>query len=323
MTYSELQIAIPVFDDWDTVSKLVPMVSNALSESGDQADILLINDGSRIAPPQSLPSWPSDGIRNVRILQLQHNLGHQRAICVGLCYLFANTECQNVLVMDADGEDSPEDIPRLLAAMPDEQQARIVFAERAKRSEGIVFTVFYTLYRWLYTTLVGQRIRVGNFSVMNRRCLESLCSAPELWNHFAATAFATRQRILTVKTHRGKRIAGRSKMNFTGLVTHGLSSLSVFIDKINTRLLLLSVAGAGIAILGITAAIILRITTGYAIPGWATSAVGILTVIFIQLITFMTTFSFLALFFRGFNPFIPLRDHTYFIRTVDEVKRES
>ena len=111
-----------------------------------------------------------------------------------------------------DGEDAPADIPNLLARLERDEQVRIVFAERVKRSEGPIFATFYFFYRLLHLILVGHRVRVGNFSVMRRECLESLCTASELWNNYAAASFATRQRIALVPTHRAHRLAGRSSM---------------------------------------------------------------------------------------------------------------
>ncbi len=223
--------------------------------------------------------------------------------------------------MDADGEDDPVDIPRLLKEMDGNKDVRIVFAERAKRSEGVVFSLFYIIYRLLHRVLVGHRVRVGNFSVMNRECLESLCTSSELWNHYAASAFATRQSMLFVKTNRARRLAGKSKMSFPSLVMHGLSALSVFSDRISTRLLIASGIGMLITAIGMVVVTAIRLTTGYAIPGWATNAFGILTILLVQIVTFMLTFCFLILFTRGFSPFVPVRDFKFYIRQVDEVWR--
>ena len=112
---------------------------------------------------------------------------------------------------------------RSLNELNSNDASRIVFAERTKRSEGWRFLLFYSVYLFLHRVLVGQRVRVGNFSVMKRECLESLCTSSELWNHYAASAFATRQPMSFVRTNRAIRLAGHSKMNFSALVTHGLS----------------------------------------------------------------------------------------------------
>lgn len=316
--YCETQIIIPVYNDWDSVQQLLPAIAKIFAKSGRSADVLLVDDGSLQSPPQN---WQvSDfGIRSVRILSLRRNLGHQRAICLAMCHLHGQTGVQNIVVMDGDGEDSPSDIPLLLERLNQSDKVRIVFAERTKRSEGPIFSFFYAIYRLLHRILVGQKVRVGNFSVVNREGMESLCASAELWNHYAASAFATRQPMAFVATERAKRLAGRSQMNFPALVMHGLSALSVFSGQISTRLLLMSGVAVASTVGGMVAVTLIRLMTGYAIPGWATTAFGILTILLVQITTFMLTFCFLILFTRGFSPFIPIRDYHFFVRDVSEV----
>ena len=71
-----------------------------------------------------------------------------------------------IVLMDSDGEDRPQDVSRLLDRFGDRRSAKIVFAERTKRTEGFVFQLCYHMYRYLHLILVGQKVRVGNFSVI-------------------------------------------------------------------------------------------------------------------------------------------------------------
>ena len=316
--YASLQIVIPVYNDWESVSMLLPLVDEQLLAGGVRADVLLVDDGSLSA---AASSWDLrlTAIHTVRILRLKRNVGHQRAICIGLCFLADACDCERVLVMDGDGEDAPADIPRLLKELQGTQAARIVFAERLKRSEGMVFSFFYALYRLAHWMLVGHRVRVGNYSVMNRECLESLCVSPEMWNHYAAAVYATRQPKAFIPTRRAQRLAGTSSMNFQTLVTHGLSALSVFSDRISTRLLIVSLV-AGLATVTVLAAMtLLRLTTGYTVPGWAASIGGAVLLFLVQIIALVFTFCFLVLITRGQNAFIPARDYRFFVRSCTEI----
>lgn len=308
-------ILIPVYNDWESVRLLLPAVAKAIGTTPDPWRVLLVDDGSSMPAPAFSAALPVAG---VSILHLQRNVGHQRAICIGLCHLYEHSRARRIVVMDGDGEDDPEDIPRLVAAVKEGPVAHIAFAERTRRSEGAVFRVFYTLYRLLHQLLVGQRVRVGNFSAMNRECLGALCTAQELWNNFAASAFATRQPMSLVPTRRAKRLAGKSKMNFPALVMHGLSSLSVFADRISTRLLIACAAGVFVTLLGMGAVVAIRLLTGFAVPGWATVAFGILAVVLLQLTTAMLTFCMIVLCTRGLAPFIPIRDYRPFVKCIQE-----
>lgn len=316
-SFCELQIVIPVYEDWESVSRLLPMVDEQLMDTNISADIMLVDDCSQQPRPITWKG-PWKGIRSIRVLRLKRNLGHQRAICIALCHLNQQTEWKRVLIMDGDGEDSPTDIPKLIAELEKSDSSRVVFAERTRRSEGYIFAFFYFLYRALHWILVGHRIRVGNFSVMDRKCLESLCVSWELWNHYAAAVFACRQPMSFVATARGERLAGKSKMRFADLVMHGLSALSVFSDRISTRLLLFSAGGTIIATAGLALLTAIRLFTDYGIPSWATNAFGILTLLLAQIVAFTLIACFVVLFTRGLNQFIPTRDFGHFVLKVEE-----
>ncbi len=197
--------------------------------------------------------------------------------------------------MDGDGEDDPADVPRLLERLEREDRGRIVFAERTRRSESLVFRFFYGLYRGLHHLLTGQKVRVGNFSAIPRRRLSSLVVVSELWNHYAAAVIRSRQPYSTMPTRRAKRLRGRSTMNFVSLVTHGLSAISVQSDVVGVRLFVLSVLLALATTIGIAAAVIVRLTTDWGVPGWATSAVGLLTILLSQAVMGTLVFSFMSL----------------------------
>ena len=316
--YARLQIVIPVYDDWASVSLLLPRVDEQLRSIGVQADVLLVDDGSTAAPPRAW-SLHGAGIQSLRILRLKRNVGHQRAICIGLCFLAEACDCERVMVMDGDGEDAPEDIPRLLNCLQEDGGVGIVFAERLKRSEGWIFSFFYALYRMAHWILVGHRVRVGNYSVMRRECLESLCVSPEMWNHYAAAVYAIRQPKAFIPTRRARRIAGASSMNFPALVTHGLSALSVFSDRISTRLLIATIVAGVMAVAAMLLMAVLRFATGYTPPGWVATIGGTVLLFLVQIVALVFTFCFLVLITRGQNSFIPARDARLFIRNCTRV----
>ena len=214
-------VLLPLYNDWESLRLLLVHLDEELSRRGTQARVLAVDDGSPQPPPNGLAWGPFESIVAVQVLSLHRNLGHQRAIAIGLAYVEQHVECPCVVVMDSDGEDSPADVPRLLSRFDEEGQSKIVFAERTKRSESLIFMSFYLLYRWLHLLLTGVRVRVGNFSVIPRSRLESLVTVSELWNHYAAAVFKSEQPHCSVPTRRAKRLSGRSRMNFVGLVTHG------------------------------------------------------------------------------------------------------
>jgi polyisoprenyl-phosphate glycosyltransferase len=139
----------------------------------------------------------------------------------------------------------------------------------------------------------------------------------ELWNHYAAAVFKARLPREFVPTVRATRLSGQSQMNFVSLVGHGLSALSVHAEIIGVRLLMLSLAVVGAAVLLLSAVVVIRLATPFAIPGWATTAAGILLILLLQATAFAGAFAFLVLHARSQPAFIPLRDYSYFVNTIE------
>jgi hypothetical protein len=164
--------------------------------------------------------------------------------------------------------------------------------------------------------LTGNGVRVGNFSAIPRRRLTSLAVVAELWNHYAAAVFRSRQPYCMIPTRRSTRFCGRSSMNFVSLVAHGLSAISVYSDVVGVRLLVMAVLLAFVTLTGIVAAVIVRVATNWAIPGWASYTVGLLLILFVQAIMAAFVFSFGILGSRHGSTFLPRRDYSFFIGSI-------
>jgi polyisoprenyl-phosphate glycosyltransferase len=309
---AETLILIPVYNDWVVLELLLAELDLALDSAGERAQVLIVDDGSTVCPGDGLRRMKPRSL-SLSVLTLRRNLGHQRAIAVGLCYVDDQLDVPRVVVMDADGEDAPADVLRLLEAHRCDP-SRIVFAERTKRSESMMFRVFYTLFRGLHHLLIGRDIRVGNFSVIPRVRLESLTVVSELWIHYAASVFNSRQPLTTIPTVRGRRLQGRSTMNFVGLVLHGLSAISVYSGIVGVRLLILTLLMSLAAVIGLIAILYVRLFTTIAIPGWATTAFGLLGVMLLQSISLALLFCFVTLSSRNVSTILPKRDYAFFIK---------
>jgi hypothetical protein len=109
-------------------------------------------------------------------------------------------------------------------------------------------------------------------------------------------------------------------MNFVSLTIHGISAISVFGDVVGVRLLIVSVAGSLLAIVGIAIVIAIRLFTAAAIPGWATFVIGILVLLLMQFVTMAVSFTFTMLSNRVNQHFVPLRDYEPYLAGTSEVK---
>jgi len=312
-------IVIPVFNDWDSLVLLLRDIDAALGAKQLTGSVTVIDDGSTTSPPPELFQQGYASLLRVEIIRLRHNLGHQRAIAVGLAHL-ANTsvDADAVVVMDGDGEDRPEDIVPLLTDLSGSRDRyHVVFAARTKRLEGVVFRLLYQLYRAVHRVLTGTSVRVGNFSALSPDTPGRLSLDSDMWNHYAAAVFRSRIPFSTVPLARGRRYRGASQMRFSSLVAHGLSAVAVFGEIVGARLI---VVFASLVVLSgalVLAVIGIRLFTGLGIPGWATNAAGLLILFAMQSVLSLLVLVLILLGDRSQAKVIPARDAYLFIESVE------
>jgi hypothetical protein len=314
-----LTILVPVFNDWAAAELLAERIDSVFGEHALSGHLLFVDDGSLEPLPEQFPKLPPRNIQRIQTVELRTNLGHQRALCVGLVHLEQSGVAGTIVIMDADGEDAPSDITRLLEKFVGEGRRKAIFAARRLRAEGLVFKFFYKAYRTIHRLAVGFDPRFGNFSVLPAPILERLVVSSDLWNHYAAAVVKMKLPYATVPIDRSRRFIGESKMGFVGLVVHGLSAMSVFGDTVGVRLLILCGFAGVLTIALIIAALVVKFTTNLGIPGWATYVTGLLLLILSQLAVLSLVFIFVALYSRGQSSFVPIRDCPIYIGRVRTV----
>lgn len=312
----KLIIVMPVFNDWDTVKILLKRINKVFTLDNKEINILLVNDGSTEQHSDDIIDTELTSISRIDILNLKRNMGHQRAIAIALTHLYHSTPCDGICVMDADGEDSPEDIPVLVEDFIKNEQKNIIFAKRSKRMEGLIFKFCYRCFQIVHKISTGHSVSVGNFSIIPYKSLSALSVSSELWNHYAAAVYNLKIPFSSIPIARSKRISGKSKMNFISLVIHGLSAISVFGDIIGTRILFAACGINVLLILTLVAISLLRFFTDLAIPGWATFSSGLLLILFLQISATTASFLFYILTNRNISSFIPLRDYSLYIDNI-------
>lgn len=274
---------MPVFEDRRSAATLIAQLSGLPLRD---AYVVAVEDGSTIE------ELSIDDIRQSElegeILYLKRNVGHQRAIAIGLMHLSEANAAANVVVMDSDGEDEPRSVLALLAAL-EHGEADVVVAQRRRRSEALKFRCFYRIYRAVFKVLTGRVIEFGNFVALSPKAVRRLSAMAETAVHFPGSIMASRLRVMPVPTDRGTRYFGQSKLNFVGLVLHGIRSMMVFAEDILVR------TGIFCVVLTILSAILIAVAglmklAGYASPGWFTTVAGVLLILVMQsgILTFVT-----------------------------------
>src|SRR5262245_39744319 len=167
-------VLMPVFQDAAAAAIVIGQLRRTLAGYNDLS-IVVVDDGSN--PPIACGdvSSQSDGTSaagdEVTIVSLRRNVGHQRAIAIGLAYVSGQLKPDVVLVMDGDGQDRVEDAGALIEACHQSRGTQIVFARRMRRVESLLFRALYRAYRDLHWLLTGVPVQFGNFSAVPRQLL--------------------------------------------------------------------------------------------------------------------------------------------------------
>lgn len=308
-----IAIVTPVYEDIAASSTLFRALSNRFD---DKLFIVAVDDGS-VREPLDRTAISNAGLNGV-VIKLKRNVGHQRAIAIGLGYVSQHLKnITTVVVMDSDGEDTPASIEDLISPLED-ANIDVVVAKRKSRVESIKFKVFYVLYKFLFQLLSGKKISFGNFMALKPHAIQRLVNMQELSLHVAATVLSSKLRIMSVSIARGPRYAGQSKMNFVGLVLHGFKGLMVFAEDVLVRVGIASSITACFTIAASVVAVSLKLF-GFATPGWFSVAFGILFLVFLQ----TGTLTLLLLMLTGVvkNKSIEPHAHEAFIDEVIHIQK--
>lgn len=269
-------IVTPVYEDVEASSKLFDELG---SHFGKSVFIVAVDDGS-VRQPLPLTNLTDANVSGV-VLRLRRNVGHQRAIAVGLGFAAEHMHpSQAVVVMDSDGEDVPATIPALLDALQD-LECDVVVSQRKSRVETLKFKTFYAVYKSFFRLMTGRSISFGNFMALKYHSVQRLAVMQEFPIHVAGAVLASKLRIKPTSIDRGPRYAGQSKMNFIGLALHGFKALMIFAEDVLVRVGIACAVIAGFSFIGVSLAVVLKLV-GLSTPGWFSIALGILVLIFLQ-----------------------------------------
>ena len=308
-------IVVPVYNDWAAFRRLAQVIDTVCEATNLHAEIIVVDDGSW-QPGDEVLREVACAARHIRLVPavLVTNLGHQRAIAVGL--VLANERASTyraVVVMDGDGEDPPEHLPALLresAARPD----AVICVRRGRRFDGMRFMLGYAAFKAVFSVSTGLSIDFGHYCVIPTRALDRLVHSPALWSHFAAALLRSGLPLHRVRLDRGMRYAGRSSMNLTSLIRHGLNAIAVFEDVCLVRLLVALAVFSGGIFATLVGVLVVRFGTSLAVPGWTTNAAGLLLVVLLQagLLAVISAASHLTR--RSLPEVVPARDAGRFLK---------
>ena len=221
----KVKILIPVYNDWQSVFKLLENINSEVSTLNAEFSVIIINDAST----ENRPEFSIDlgNLKSIQVISMKENRGHARCNAAGLKHINEKEEFDYVIPMDGDGEDRPEELSLLIEKIK-EYPDMVITAERVKRSEGFIFKFCYLAHKYLTLIFTGQTIKYGNYTCLPKSIVNELVNEPATWNSFSGALAKTAKDRKSIPSERGTRYFGPSKMSFANLLKHSLSIIAVF-----------------------------------------------------------------------------------------------
>jgi len=221
----KILILIPVFNDWDSLKKLIEEINQNIKDFKHiNFECLIINDASTINRPKLIKP---NHLKSFEILNMKKNKGHARCNAFGIRHVYQNKQFDYLILMDGDGEDRPNEINTLLNTINKEPHISVV-AKRVKRSEGPFFQFLYQTHKLITFIFTGKKINFGNYSILTKRDVEKIYSEASLWSSFSGTIKKSIKELNEINSFRGLRYFGPSQMSLFKLLIHSFSIIAVF-----------------------------------------------------------------------------------------------
>ncbi len=278
----------PSLNEGRTITALVAETTEVFAKHPELARTelrFLVADDSQGADSALNNLAASDS--RVRVFTPTERLGHQRGLTAALRSIREELpEFDAIVTMDADGEDRPQDIPRLVHPVLT-RSVDLARAKRGKRDVHQSFSLGYFTYRALFRTLTGLKITSGNFAAARGSWWHDEIQS-NIWNlTFSGTLASITGRVVDIPCDRDARREGKSRMNFSALIGYGLMFALPFSLKIAVRAAVLTAAASVLAVIMILTVVALRLFTDTSTPGWTTTvafgAAGVVLIAFVAL----------------------------------------
>lgn len=224
----KLFLLIPVYNDWSSLKILILKIYNSYNNTKN-INIVILNDKS--TKSFNIEKKIIKKFNSFKILNFKKNIGSQRAIAVGLNFISKKHKCFKVLIMDADGEDNPLIINKIIKKSNDYPNDAIL-VYRTKRKENFLIKLFYELHIFICFVLSGQNVRFGNFSLINQDHVKNLITDNSLWFAYSSSIKKKVKNFKKVFAEKQKRYVDKSNLGFFDLLNHSLRILIPFKERI-------------------------------------------------------------------------------------------
>jgi glycosyltransferase involved in cell wall biosynthesis len=222
-------ILIPSFNDWECLNLLIPKIDQALKNTNENVDVLIVNDGS--TKKNNLVFKKMSHLKKIEVLNLRKNVKAQIAIATGLNFLKKEKFQGGIIVMDADGQDDPEYLVDIIKQSKQNHE-RTITINRTKRDDELLFKILYQMYLFLLFLLTFKYLKFGVYSYLHSSSLDKILSTNDIHLAYAASLAKHFKNKNVIFAPRKKRILGESQNNYKSLTHYALKIISVFRNQV-------------------------------------------------------------------------------------------
>jgi len=227
----EVSIVIPAYNECESLPDLLPQVNDVLSKTGKEYEILVINDGSTDNTNQICREIIRECPR-VKMIEMLTNSGKALALQAG----FQTAKGDIVISMDADLQDDPVEIPRLLEQL--EKGYDVVVGWKKKRKDPLEKTLPSRLFNKVTSMMVGLNLHDYNcgFKAYKRYALRGLNLYGDLHRYIPAILFKQGFKITEIAIEHHPRKFGKSKYGLERYARGFLDLITIlFLTNFKTR----------------------------------------------------------------------------------------
>ena len=273
-------IVVPIWNEEAVIPELYRRVCGIMDSTGEPWELICVNDGSTDNSLAMLLNLQTQDER-MRILDFSRNFGHQLAITAGSDF----AEGDAVVIMDADLQDPPETILRMIEKWREGYE--VVYAVRTEREGETKFklwtaSAFYRLLQRI--TDVNIPLDTGDFRLMDRRVVLAMRRLREQHRFMRGLSSWVGFKQIGVPYERSQRFAGETKYPLRKMLRLAANAITSF-SYVPLHLATFAGFGlAGLSLVAIFATIVMRLSGSSFFLGQATTLVSVLFLGGVQLI---------------------------------------
>ena len=196
----KIKILIPIYNDWQSVFKLLENINFEVSTLECEFSVIIINDGSTEDRP--VLSSNLDNLKSIQVINMKENRGHARCNATGLKHINEKENFEYVIPMDGDGEDRPEELSLFIEKII-KYPGTVVTADRVKRSEGFIFKFCYLAHKWITFIFTNQNIKYGNYTCLPKSIVNRMVNEPATWSSFSGSLAKITKERKSILSERG------------------------------------------------------------------------------------------------------------------------